>query len=101
MAKAVAGLGLARERELLSRLAQGDPRALKALFDLHAPQAMAVAQRVLRSPAEAEEVVQETFVDVWRRGKEYDPARGGALAWILTIARTRAIDRLRTRDSQS
>ena len=89
------------ETDLLARLARGDARALKSLFDAHAPQALAVALRILRSPAEAEEVVQETFIEVWRRGREYDPQRGGPLGWILTIARTRSIDRLRARDSSA
>jgi RNA polymerase sigma-70 factor (ECF subfamily) len=101
MARAAGGSAGPRERELLQRLAQGDPLALKALFESHAPQALAVALRILRSRAEAEEVVQETFVEVWRRSTEYDAGRGGALAWILTIARTRAIDRLRARDSST
>jgi RNA polymerase sigma-70 factor (ECF subfamily) len=89
------------ETDLLARLARGDARALKALFDAHGPQALAVALRILRSPSEAEEVVQDTFVEVWRRGAEYDASRGGPIAWILTIARTRAIDRLRARDSSA
>jgi RNA polymerase sigma-70 factor (ECF subfamily) len=101
MARAVAGRAATRERDLLDRLARGDPRALKALFEAYGPQTMAVAQRILRSPAEAEEVVQDTFVEVWKRSGEYDASRGGVLPWVLTIARTRAIDRLRSRDSAS
>jgi RNA polymerase sigma-70 factor (ECF subfamily) len=58
---------------------------------------MSVAQRVLGARSEAEEVVQETFVQVWRQASTYDARRGGALAWITTIARSRAIDRLRSR----
>lgn len=87
------------EQGVLERLAKGDGAALRTLFDAHGGQALAVALRVLRNAAEAEEVVQETFVEVWKRAAQYDGSRGGAQAWILTIARTRAIDRLRTRDS--
>ncbi len=58
---------------------------------------MGVALRVLRERADAEEVLQETFIEVWRRAREYAPSRGSVEAWLLTIARTRAIDRLRSR----
>jgi RNA polymerase sigma-70 factor (ECF subfamily) len=58
---------------------------------------MGVALRVLRERSEAEEVLQETFLEVWRRAREYAPSRGTVEAWLLTITRTRAIDRLRSR----
>ena len=58
---------------------------------------MGVVLRVLRERADAEEVLQETFIEVWRRAREYAPSRGSVEAWLLTIARTRAIDRLRSR----
>ncbi len=57
--------------------------------------AWAVALRILGSRADAEEVLQETFLEVWRRAREFDPSRGGVEAWVTTIARTRAIDRTR------
>jgi RNA polymerase sigma-70 factor (ECF subfamily) len=56
---------------------------------------MSIAQRILRLPQEAEDVVQDTFVEVWRRAGQYDSDRGGAAGWIVTIARSRAIDRVR------
>jgi RNA polymerase sigma-70 factor (ECF subfamily) len=85
----------ARDRELLSRVAHGDVAALRTLYDEHAPRAMAIAIRILRSVQEAEDVVQETFLELWRRARQFDAARGGAIAWVVTIARSRAIDRLR------
>jgi RNA polymerase sigma-70 factor (ECF subfamily) len=85
----------ARDREILSRVAHGDVKALRALYDEHAPRAMAIAMRVLRDQHEAEDIVQETFLELWRRAPQYDVARGGAVAWVVTIARSRAIDRLR------
>jgi RNA polymerase sigma-70 factor (ECF subfamily) len=85
----------ARDRELLERVARGDVRALRVLYEEHAPRAMAIAMRVLRDPHEAEDIVQETFLELWRRSAQYDCARGGAVAWVVTIARSRAIDRLR------
>ena len=60
---------------------------------------MAIALRVLKDRTEAEDVVQETFLEIWKRAAEFDANRGGADAWIVTIARSRAIDRLRSRDS--
>lgn len=85
------------EAELLARAGRGDADALEALYHRHGPRAMGVALRVLRERADAEEALQETFIEVWRRAREYSPARGTVEAWLLTIARTRAIDRLRSR----
>jgi len=76
-------------------MSRGDVRALRALYLEHAPRAMAIAVRVLRDPHEAEDIVQETFLELWRRAGQYDWKRGGAVGWIVTIARSRAIDRLR------
>ena len=81
----------------MRRAARGDRLALRGLYERHAPRVMAVALRIVRIPSEAEDVVQETFFEVWRRAPEYDPARGSPQAWLFTICRTRAIDRLRSR----
>jgi RNA polymerase sigma-70 factor (ECF subfamily) len=86
---------------LLGRVARGDSRALKTLYDRHAGRALGLALRILSAQGEAEEIVQETFLEVWRRARDYDAARGSAAAWIATIARTRAIDRLRARSAAS
>jgi RNA polymerase sigma-70 factor, ECF subfamily len=77
------------------RVAAGDVAALRALYDEHAPRAMAIALQILRSSEEAEDVVQETFLEIWRRAGQFDDSRGNAIAWVVTIARSRAIDRLR------
>jgi RNA polymerase sigma-70 factor, ECF subfamily len=84
-----------RGRELVSRAARGDRLALRRLYDLYSPAAMAIALRMLKNRPVAEEIVQDTFVEVWRRAREYDASRGTVSAWIATIARTRALDRLR------
>jgi RNA polymerase sigma-70 factor (ECF subfamily) len=84
---------------LLRRIAQGDARALRALYRAHAGKVMAVAGRILGSRAEAEEIAQDTFVEVWRRSSTYDPKRGAVGAWVALIARSRALDRLRSRAS--
>jgi RNA polymerase sigma-70 factor (ECF subfamily) len=85
-----------RDRALVMRVADGDVAALRTLYEKHAPHAMAIAFRILGHTEEAEDVVQETFVDLWRRSAQFDADRAGAGAWIATIARSRAIDRLRT-----
>jgi RNA polymerase sigma-70 factor (ECF subfamily) len=90
-----------RDHDLLVRIARGEIAALRALYDDHAPRAMAIAMRVLRNEAEAEDIVQETFLEVWRRASQYDNQRGGAVAWLVTIARSRAIDRLRSSGTSS
>ena len=87
----------ARDQELLARVARGDVAALRAIYDQHASRAITIAFRILRNREEAEDIVQETFLEVWRRAAQFDPGRGGAVAWVVTIARSRAIDRLRAR----
>ena len=85
------------DAEACARVARGDARALAALYQRHAGRVKALALRILGSPPEAEEIVQETFVEVWRRAGQYELGRGAVRAWITTIARSRAIDRLRSR----
>lgn len=90
-------LPFADGRRLIERVARGDERALRSLYDAHAARVLATARRLLGNTAEAEEVVQETFVDLWNRAASFDAERGSPATWILTIGRNRAIDRLRTR----
>jgi RNA polymerase sigma-70 factor (ECF subfamily) len=75
--------------------------ALRVLYDEHVGRAMAIAMRVLRNEPEAEDVVQEAFLEVWRRAEQFDDRRGGVAAWVVTIARSRAIDRLRSTGTSS
>lgn len=96
---ALTGAERSRDRDLLARIARGDVAALRCVYDAHAGRVLAVALRILKDQAEAEDVVQETFLELWRRSAQYDQARGGAIAWIVTIARSRAIDRLRSSGS--
>ena len=83
----------------LAALAGVDLRELRALYDACAGRVMAVALHLLRDPAEAEDVVQETFLELWRRGGAYDPARGSPEAYAVLVGRSRALDRLRARRS--
>ena len=80
---------------LLLRTARGDERAFELLYDVAAGPVHGLALRVVRDPAMSEEVTQEVMIEVWRSAARYDPERGGALAWIMTIAHRRAVDRVR------
>lgn len=91
--------GAATERQLVERIAAGDRVALRELYGKLGSRAMAVCVRVLRDREDAEDILQETFVEVWKRAKEFDAARGSVKAWLLTIARSRAINRYNARKS--
>jgi RNA polymerase sigma-70 factor (ECF subfamily) len=85
---------------LLSRLARGEHAALAEVYDRYAGMVHGLALRILRDATEAEDVVQEAFMQAWRQASRYDQARGSPEAWLCTIARTRALDRLRRRASR-
>lgn len=80
---------------LLSRIATGDKAALAELFELEGGRLLAIARRVVRRNDLAEEVVQESFVAIWQRAAQFDPARGSAQGWLTTIVRNRAINLIR------
>lgn len=80
---------------LLSRTGRGDSRAFAELYERTSPRLFAVCVRMLRDRSEAEEVLQEVFVTVWRRARDFDSALASALTWLITLARNKAIDRLR------
>jgi RNA polymerase sigma-70 factor (ECF subfamily) len=82
--------------ELLTRVARGDHRAFEELYEKVSGPVYGLVRRVLRDPAQAEEVTQEVLLELWRTAARYDPARGGALPWILTLAHRRAVDRVRS-----
>jgi RNA polymerase sigma-70 factor (ECF subfamily) len=91
-----------QERDLacLRNVQAGEPRALADLFDRYTPLLYPVALRILRSPTDAEDAVQDAWVQVWKRSMTYDPRRGTVAAWLLTMARTRALDRYRSKASR-
>ena len=77
---------------LLSRCAAGDRSALEILYTRVAPILLAVLMRILRRRDAAEDALQDVFVSVWQRARQFDPIRGRALAWLVSMARYRAID---------
>ncbi|HKC13466.1 MAG TPA: sigma-70 family RNA polymerase sigma factor [Vicinamibacteria bacterium] len=83
--------------KILRQLAGGEGHALGELYDRYANTVKGLAMRILRDRCDAEEVVQDVFVQVWSQAGRFDPLRGTPLAWLCAIARTRAIDRLRRR----
>ena len=82
---------------LLRRIAVRDEGALAELYDRHSRLAYSIIMRILASPSDAEEVLQETFLRVWSRADTYDALLGSPTTWLARIARNRAIDRLRAR----
>lgn len=87
------------DEALARRMAAGDAAALRAVYERCGGTALAVARRVLRSTAESEDVVQDAFLEAWRRAPSFDGARGSLTAWVIAIVHSRAIDRLRSRAS--
>ena len=84
------------ERVLVDRLVSRDQAALGELHDRYARVVYAMALKISGSPGDAEDVTIDTFWQVWQQANRYDPVRGSVGAWICTIARSRALDRLRT-----
>jgi RNA polymerase sigma-70 factor (ECF subfamily) len=87
----------AQERRLARRLRRGDPEVIADLYTQYGSASYGVLLRTLRDRDAADDVQQQVFAEVWRRAAQYDPSRAGLLTWILTIARSRAIDHLRRR----
>jgi RNA polymerase sigma-70 factor (ECF subfamily) len=87
----------ADEARLARGLRRRDPAALEAVYARHAGVVLGYLVRALRDRATAEDVLQEVFVDAWRRADRYDPGRSSLATWLLVIARSRAVDQLRRR----
>lgn len=81
--------------DLLLRVARGDEAAFGALYDVLGGTVFGMAKRVIRDPARAEEVAQEVFLQVWQTAARFDPDRGTAKSWVLTLAHRRAVDAVR------
>jgi RNA polymerase sigma-70 factor, ECF subfamily len=89
------GTGDMTDRELVASIAAGNAEAFAAFYDRHAPRVFGLICRLVRQPAVAEDVLQETFWQVWRIADRYDPSRSSPEVWVLLLARSRALDCLR------
>lgn len=86
--------------DLVSRTAEGDDRAFAELYDLTVRRVYGTALKVLRSPEHAEEVTQEVYAELWQQAARYSPRRAGVITWMVTVARRRAVDRVRSVSSE-
>jgi RNA polymerase sigma-70 factor, ECF subfamily len=85
--------------DLLRRSSRGDQTAFATLYDAVSPKVYGLSLRVVRDPAQAEEVAQEVFLEIWRTSSRFEADRGSALAWMLTITHRRAVDRVRAAEA--
>lgn len=93
--------GAAHLADLLKRSARGDQAAFAELYDATSARAYGLALRVVRDPAQAEEVAQEAFLEVWRTASRFDATKGSAVGWLLTIVHRKAVDRVRSAEAAS
>ncbi|NYD56857.1 RNA polymerase sigma-70 factor (ECF subfamily) [Nocardioides marinisabuli] len=87
--------------ELLRSSAKGDQQAFAQLYDAVASRAYGLVLRVVRDPAQSEEVLQEAMLDVWRQSARFDADRGSPLSWMLTIVHRKAVDRVRSAEAST
>ena len=93
-----ANIDNARHRALVARMVEGDESALAELYDAMIGRVYGLALRITGQAPAAEEVVSDTYLQVWQQARRYDAQRGSVLTWVLTICRSRALDSLRRRE---
>jgi len=93
-------LRLADDADLVRRLKAHEPKAMSDLYDRYGRLAYSIILRVVRNPSTAEDLVQETFLRIWNRVQSFDAEKGALGPWVLTVARNRAIDHLRSVDGR-
>lgn len=81
---------------LLDRMSRGDRQAFETLYTAVAGPVLGLVRKVVRDPEQSEEVAQEVLIDVWRCAARFDARQGSAMAWIITLAHRRAVDRVRS-----
>jgi RNA polymerase sigma-70 factor (ECF subfamily) len=86
---------------LLKACGRGDEAAFAQLYDATSSRVVGLAVRVVRDPAQAEEVAQEAFLDIWRTSGRFDPTKGSPLGWLLTIVHRKAVDRVRSAEAST
>ena len=86
--------------DLMSHTALGNHQAFAELYDLTVRRVYGTVLWVLRSPHHAEEVTQEVYAELWQQSARYSPSRGSVITWMITVARRRAVDRLRSVSSE-
>ncbi len=84
----------------LSAASRGDESAFAALYDSVAPRVYGLVHRILRDVYQSEEVTQEVFLQLWETSHRFDPTRGSAISWIMTMTHRRAVDRVRSTQAQ-
>ena len=94
------GTQFAEDKRCLERAASGDRTSFALLYDRYAGMTYAVILKILKDPSDAEDCLQEVWLEAWNRAATYDPARGAVPAWLLVLARSRALDRIRSRSSR-
>jgi len=82
-------------------VARGDAAAFEAVYEQLGPSVLGIVRRVVRDPAQAEEVAQDVLLEVWRTAFKFDASRGSGLAWVMTLAHRRAVDRVRSVQKES
>ena len=87
--------------DLLKLCGRGDQNAFAQLYDAVAARAHGLAVRVVRDPAQAEEVAQEAFLEIWKNSGRFDPAKGSPLGWLLTIVHRKSVDRVRSAEAST
>lgn len=87
--------------DLLAQVAAGDKAAFARLYDATSARLFGLARRLLVDAAQAEEVTQEVYLQIWRQCARFDPTAGSALSWMMTIAHRRAVDRVRSAQAQT
>jgi RNA polymerase sigma-70 factor (ECF subfamily) len=93
------GTGVPDLADCLRRSARGDDEAFATLYDATSARVHGLVLRVVRDPAQAEEVTQEVFLQVWRTAARFDETLGSALSWLMTLAHRRAVDRVRSAEA--